>query len=53
MSDEPRLAPPAGAVVRATHAARHPAGAPAPVQLMPGEAFLAEVGTTPQGRENG
>jgi alpha-glucosidase len=50
MSDEPRPAPPAGAVVRATHAAWHPAGEPAPAQLMPGEAFLAEVGPPPRMR---
>ena len=42
MSDEPRPAPPAGAVVRATHAARHPAGTPAPARLAPGEGFLAQ-----------
>jgi len=41
MSDEPRPAPPAGAVVRATHAV--PAGARAPAQLRPGMAFLAEI----------
>jgi alpha-glucosidase len=50
MSDEPRPAPPAGAVVRATHAAWHPASEPAPAQLMPGEAFLAEVGPPPRMR---
>jgi hypothetical protein len=41
MSDEVRPAPPAGIVVRATHAARHPAGAQAPAQLAAGEGFLA------------
>jgi alpha-glucosidase len=41
MDDAPRPAPTAGAVVRATHAARHPAGTPAPAQLAPGEGFLA------------
>jgi alpha-glucosidase len=40
MSDEPRPAPRAGAVVRATHAARHPAGTPAPAELLPGEGVL-------------
>jgi alpha-glucosidase len=41
MGDEARPAPPAGTVVRATHAARHPAGASAPARLEPGEGFLA------------
>lgn len=41
MSGETRPAPPAGAVVRATHATRHRTGAPAPAQLAPGEGFLA------------
>ncbi len=41
--DEPRAAPRAGAIVRATHAVRLPAGAPAPWSLQPGEGFLAEV----------
>jgi alpha-glucosidase len=41
MADAPRPAPAAGAVVRATHAARHAAGTPAPAQLAPGEGFLA------------
>ncbi|MEA2193897.1 MAG: alpha-glucosidase [Solirubrobacteraceae bacterium] len=43
MSDEPRPAPAAGAVVRATHATRHLAGESAPAQLEPGEGFLAYV----------
>jgi alpha-glucosidase len=43
MSEEPRTSPPAGAIVRATHAARHPPGAPAPVELRPGEGFLAQL----------
>jgi len=43
MSDEPRASPPAGAIVRATHAHRHPAGAPAPAELRPGEGLLAEL----------
>jgi alpha-glucosidase len=42
-SDEPRAAPEAGRVVRATHAARLPAGAPAPVQLQPGEGMLCRL----------
>ena len=41
MADEPRACPPAGAVVRSTHAERHPAGAPAPAVLQPGEGVLA------------
>ncbi len=41
MGDEVRDAPPAGRVVRATHAGRHPADAPAPAHLEPGEGFLA------------
>jgi alpha-glucosidase len=44
MSDAPRPSPRAGAIVRATHAARHPAGAPAPAELQPGEGFVAETG---------
>jgi len=43
MSDEPRRAPTGGTVVRATHAARHPAGASAPALLLPGEGVLAAV----------
>ncbi len=43
MSDEPQPAPPAGAVVRATHAARHPAGTAAPARLAPGEGVLARA----------
>ncbi|HWC26340.1 MAG TPA: alpha-amylase family glycosyl hydrolase [Solirubrobacteraceae bacterium] len=41
MSDAPRTAPRAGAIVRATHAKRHPAGAPAAGELLPGEGFLS------------
>jgi alpha-glucosidase len=41
MSDETRPAPPAGSVIRATHAARYAAGTPAPTHLEPGEGFLA------------
>ena len=41
--DAPRPAPPAAEVVRATHAARHAAGSPAPAQLLPGEGFLARL----------
>jgi glycosidase len=43
VADGPRPAPPAGAIVRATHAARLPAGAPAPPELAPGEGFLARI----------
>ena len=43
MSDEPRAAPAAGAIVRATHARRHPAGTPAPAELQPGEGVLAQI----------
>jgi alpha-glucosidase len=43
MSDGARRSPPAGAIVRATHASRCRAGAPAPAQLRPGEGFLAHV----------
>jgi alpha-glucosidase len=39
----PQPAPPAGAVVRATHANRIAAGAPAPRQLQPGEGFIAHA----------
>jgi alpha-glucosidase len=42
-ADAPRAAPAAGAIVRATHAERLPAGAAAPSQLAPGEAFLART----------
>jgi alpha-glucosidase len=42
-ADGPRPAPPAGAIVRATHAARHPAGTGAPVQLLPGEGFIGKI----------
>ena len=41
MGDAPRPAPAAGAIVRSTHAARHPAAAPAPASLGPGEGILA------------
>jgi alpha-glucosidase len=44
---EPRHAPAAGAILRATHAARAPAGAAAPTVLGPGEGFLATAGDTP------
>jgi alpha-glucosidase len=40
-AEEPRAAPPAGEIVRSTHAERTPAGAPAPAVLGPGEGFLA------------
>ncbi len=43
VGDVPRPAPPAGAVVRATHAARHPAGSAAPAQLLPGEGVLTRI----------
>ena len=43
MSDGPRACPPAGAIVRATHARRRCAGAPAPDRLQPGEGVLAEL----------
>jgi alpha-glucosidase len=36
-------APPAGAIVRFTHAQRHAAGSPAPATLEPGEGFLART----------
>jgi alpha-glucosidase len=41
MSDGARACPPAGTIVRATDAKRHPAGSPAPAVLQPGEAVLA------------
>ncbi len=41
VSDEPRPMPPAGPVVRATHASRLAPGAPAPARLEPGEGVLA------------
>ncbi len=44
-TDTPRPSPPAGEVVRATHAARHPAGTPAPRELGPGEGFLGSAAT--------
>jgi alpha-glucosidase len=40
-AEGPRAAPAAGAIVRATHPSRLPAGAPAPARLQPGEGFLA------------
>jgi alpha-glucosidase len=43
MAGEPRPAPRAGAIVRATRGARHRAGDPAPVRLEPGEGFLART----------
>jgi len=43
LGDEPATAPAAGAIVRATHARRLPAGAPAPRELASGEGFLALV----------
>jgi glycosidase len=42
-ADGPRAAPAAGAIVRATHPGRLPAGAPAPTTLQPGEGFLAQT----------
>ena len=36
-------APPAGEIVRFTHAERHAAGSPAPATLEPGEGFLARA----------
>ncbi len=42
VSDQERAAPAAGFVIRATHAARHRAGEPAPTALASGEGFLAE-----------
>ncbi len=41
VADEPRAAPAAGAIVRATHASGLPAGGPAPGVLQPGGGFLA------------
>jgi hypothetical protein len=41
LAGEARPAPAAGAIVRATDAARHPAGARAPARLGPGEGFVA------------
>ncbi|MEY2517474.1 MAG: alpha-glucosidase, partial [bacterium] len=43
LADGPRPAPSAGAIVRATHAARHPAGGAAPAHLEPGEGFVARA----------
>ncbi|HEX4345643.1 MAG TPA: DUF3459 domain-containing protein [Solirubrobacteraceae bacterium] len=43
LDDVPRPAPPAGAIVRGTDAARLPAGGPAPALLAPGEGFVARA----------
>ena len=43
LGDAPAPAPEAGSIVRGTHAARLPAGAPVPRVLGPGEGFLARV----------
>jgi alpha-glucosidase len=43
LADGPRPAPSAGAIVRGTHAVRHPAGGPAPARLEPGEGFVARA----------
>ena len=43
LGDEPGDAPPAGDILRATHAAKHPAGSAAPRRLAPGEGFLARA----------
>ncbi len=43
LCDEPRPAPAAGEVVRATHAWSLPAGAPAPSQLAAGQGFVARI----------
>lgn len=43
LDERSRPAPPAGEIVRSTHARRHPAGAPAPRRLAPGEGFLARI----------
>ena len=43
LDERARPAPPAGEVVRATHADRHPAGSPAPRELGPGEGFVARA----------
>jgi alpha-glucosidase len=55
LGDEPAPAPGAGSIVRATHAGRFAAGAPAPRRLAPGEGFLARLqgsreGATKPGR---
>ncbi|HEX8647418.1 MAG TPA: hypothetical protein VF715_11000, partial [Thermoleophilaceae bacterium] len=41
LADEPRPAPRAGPIVRATHAARLPAGSRSPDRLAPGEGCVA------------
>jgi alpha-glucosidase len=43
LGHEPRRAPPAGAILRSTHAARARAGGAAPALLAPGEGFLADA----------
>jgi alpha-glucosidase len=43
LDDRPRPAPAAREIVRATHARRRPAGAPAPRRLAAGEGFLARI----------
>ncbi|HUR85929.1 MAG TPA: alpha-amylase family glycosyl hydrolase [Solirubrobacteraceae bacterium] len=43
VADEPREMPPAGPVLRATHAADLPPGAPAPRELQPGVGVLVRV----------
>ncbi len=43
LGDGPADAPPAGEILRATHAAKHPAGSAAPRRLAPGEGFLARA----------
>jgi alpha-glucosidase len=43
LDDVARPAPPAGAIVRGTHAARLPDGGPAPAMLAPGEGFVARA----------
>ncbi len=43
LAGEPRPAPAAGEIVRGTHAGEHPAGAPAPARLGPGEGFVARI----------
>ena len=43
LGDAAAAAPAAGAILRATHGDRLPAGAPAPARLAPGEGFLARA----------
>ncbi|MGI9097770.1 MAG: alpha-amylase family glycosyl hydrolase [Solirubrobacteraceae bacterium] len=45
VAGEPRAAPVAGPIVRSTHAARLPSGAPIPRRLQPGEGVLAQLTT--------